>query len=356
MRKEDDLRAGHGQYTLESGTRLTRTGCWPPSAPAAVPAMPPRPHRRWRRAAGPPRNWPERRIAPLAAATAVIAVVARGSVAGWRSVYAPGQAGGGRPHTACFNDGPRRSPTWNGLRRVLRGAAGGPWYAAQPGGGKLDDWPLPPIRSQKIQIIATATGEVATTARLPGYVTAISASAGALFAAVVRGSVASFYEVRLAGHGASATVTKLPIPVDTAPIGYIAASPDGRKLAISTLVRHGPAADIQNLIVAATGTGAERRWRTPAQDMQGSMGIMAWLAEGKTLAFNWSGSAQVFPSTGLRLLDTSARYDNLLSGPVVLRALQPRRVPSTATTSARSERSCSASSTVYPAVFQAAPA
>ena len=49
------------------------------------------------------------------------------------------------------------------------------------------------------------------------------------------------------------------------------------------------------------------------------MGIMAWLADGKTLAFNWVGGAQVSPSTGLRLLDTSAPGSNLLSGAFVLR-------------------------------------
>lgn len=35
---------------------------------------------------------------------------------------------------------------------------------------------------------------------------------------------------------------------------------------------------------------------------------------------HWTGPAQVSPSTGLRLLDTSAAGDNLLSGPFVLRA------------------------------------
>jgi WD40-like Beta Propeller Repeat len=50
------------------------------------------------------------------------------------------------------------------------------------------------------------------------------------------------------------------------------------------------------------------------------MGTMAWLADGKTLAFTWTGPAQVSPSTGLRLLDTSAPGSNLLSGAFVLRA------------------------------------
>ena len=73
--------------------------------------------------------------------------------------------------------------------------------------------------------------------------------------------------------------------------------------------------------MAATSTGAERRWYTPARDARGgnSLDTMAWLADGKTLALNWTGPAAVSPSTGLRLLDTSAPGNNLLSGPFVLR-------------------------------------
>src|SRR5450759_1686319 len=112
---------------------------------------------------------------------------------------------------------------------------------------------------------------------------------------------------------ASATFTELPIPPDTAPIGFIAASPDASKLAISTYVRHGPAGDIQNLTVASTATGAERRWTTPAQDSQGSMDTMAWLADGRTLAFNWTGASETSPWSSLRLLDSSVAGDDLLS-------------------------------------------
>jgi hypothetical protein len=190
----------------------------------------------------------------------------------------------------------------------------------QPDGARVGGPPIPPsLRSHEtLQVMATATGQVAAPVRLPGYVTATAASAGAFFAAVVTGPVARFYVIRLAAGGTSATATKLPIPADTAPIGFIAASPDGSKLAISTYVRHGPASDIQNLIVAATATGAERRWMTPAQDSQGSMGTMAWLADGKTLAFSWTGTSDTSPSSTLRLLDTTAAGDDLLSSTAVL--------------------------------------
>jgi hypothetical protein len=233
-------------------------------------------------------------------------------------VDAPGPAGGGRPHRVSTAAPPL--PTWDGLPAYFM-ADPGPFDGGEPNGTNVGGSPASQLpRAQRLPIIATATGKTVATVRLPGYVTSFSASAGAFFAAVVADRAASFYEVRLTRGGTHATATRLPIPADTTPIGFIAASPDGSKLAFSTFVRHGAAGDIQNLIVAATSTGAEHRWRTPAKDAQGSMGTMAWLAGGKTLAVNWTGPAQASPSTGLRLLDTSAPGSNLLSGAFVLRA------------------------------------
>jgi hypothetical protein len=278
-------------------------------------AAPPRPGGRPRGPATRAARW-SRRMAPLAVAAAVLATIAAAGLVA--NVVAPGPAGIGAPPRVSTAASP--FPTWDGLPAYFM-ADPGPFEGGEPGGTNVGGSPASQLPgAQNLPIIATSTGQAVATVRLPGYVAAISASAGAFFAAVVHDHAASFYEVRLPRGGARATATKLPIPADTAPIGFIAASPDGRKLAISTYVRHGNAGDIQNLVVAATGTGAERLWRTPARDAQGSMGTMAWLADGKTLAFNWSGPAAVSPSTGLRLLDTSAPGNNLLSGAFLLRA------------------------------------
>jgi hypothetical protein len=49
------------------------------------------------------------------------------------------------------------------------------------------------------------------------------------------------------------------------------------------------------------------------------MGTMSFLADGKTLAFNWTGPATTSPSSALRLLDTTAPGNDLLAGRSVLR-------------------------------------
>jgi WD40-like Beta Propeller Repeat len=277
-------------------------------------AAPPRPGTRWHGPADRAARW-SRRMAPLAVAAAVLVTIAAAGVVA--KVVAPGPAGPG-PALRVSTAAPP-FPTWDGLPAYFI-ANPGPFDGGEPSGTNAGGSPASQLpAAQDLPIIATSTGRAVATVRLPGYVAAISASAGAFFAAVVKDNAAYFYEVRLPHGGTRATATKLPIPADTAPIGFIAASPDGRKLAISTLVQHGSASDIQNLVVAATSTGTERRWYTPATDAQGSMGTMAWLADGKTLAFNWTGPAAVSPSTGLRLLDTSAPGDNLLSGAFMLR-------------------------------------
>jgi hypothetical protein len=312
MRDEDDLRAA--LRTLERHTpdpdRMLAT-IRARSRTAAQSG----PGRRWHRPTGRAASWP-RRMAPLAAAAAVlVAVAASGMVA---KVFAPGTTGTGRMHRVSTAAPP--FPTWDGLPAYFM-ADPGPFEGAEPSGanvGGSSGSQLP--RAQNLPIIATRSGRAVATVRLPGYVAAISASDGAFFAAVVKDNAASFYEVRLPHGGTQASATELPIPADTAPIGFIAVSPDGGELAISTFVQHGAAGDIQNLVVAATSTGTERWWQTPATDASGSMGTMAWLAGGKTLAFNWTGPAHVSPATGLRLLDTSAPGNNLLSGAFMLRA------------------------------------
>jgi hypothetical protein len=49
------------------------------------------------------------------------------------------------------------------------------------------------------------------------------------------------------------------------------------------------------------------------------MGTMSFLADGKTLAFNWTGPATTSASSALRLLDTTAPGNDLLAGRAVLR-------------------------------------
>ena len=317
MRDEDDLRAA--LRTLEQDAPDPGQMLAAIRASDRATALPGRPRnwrraagtpRDWRPAAGTPRSWPNR-IAPLAAAVAVVAVVAS-SILVVRE-YAPGWAGGRWAYRVSTAASP--FPTWHGL----------PGYFAEVSAvlpaTRLGNAPVPQrARSHVVDIIATSTGKVTAAARLPGYVGAVSASAGAFFAASVTGGTARFYEIRLAPGGAHAAAIELPIPPVTPPPGFIAASPDGSRLAISAYGRHGY---LQELIVAATATGAERQWWTPAQDAEGTMGPMNWLADGTTLAFTWDGPVEVSPSSSLRLLDTAARGDDLLASHAVLRLANP---------------------------------
>jgi len=293
MPAEDDLRAA--LRTLETHAPDPDAVLFAVRARAATPT---------RRRPGLGRNpgpvrW-HSRITPLAAAVATAAVVAGSVLAA--TVYGPARTGG---KAGNHSSAPPFPTTSKGL----------PAYFAQT-----------PIGSQTrtLRIIATATGNLAAAVTLPGRIATTAASDGAFFAAVTRGSQKSFYEIRLRPGGRGAGATLLPIPPMTAAIGFIAASPDGSKLAISTFgpprrLPYGVENNIQNLIVASTGTGAERQWVTPPSGRQGSMDLMSWLADGKTLAFGWTGAAEISPSTSLRLLDTTAPGTNLLASRPVLR-------------------------------------
>lgn len=310
MREEEDLRAA--LRTLERHAPDPDAMLAAISAAGRAPAR-----RRWRRARvnGARRGW-ARTVAPLAAAASVVAAVTGLTLVANMTGPVPA-----RPGQSRVTPPQRPLPlTADGIPGYFL-ATPGNLHTDQPNGAHLDDTGIPPsLRSHEtLRIIATATGRVAATVRVPGYVTAVAASSGAFFAAVVRGPRAWFYEIRLAAGHTSATAARLPIPADTAPIGFMAVSPDGGKLAYSTFVRYGAFAVIRNLVVAATANGAQRRWAAPAREPTASMGTMSFLSDGKTLAFNWTGPATTSASSALRLLDTTAPGDDLLAGRAVLR-------------------------------------
>jgi hypothetical protein len=262
-------------------------------------------------------------IVPLAAAASVIALVAGALVAA--GVIATGRTRANHGNGTAAPVYP--PPTVDGLPAYFLAVP----FPSRP--------PVPPaLRSlqrrraedvhQIVDIVVTATGRVAATASLPGGVAEVAATGtGIFYAAVTSADTTAFYEIRPPARGTAATVTRLPIPaLPSIPIGvnneeqsavaYLAVSPDGRRLAISTYASHGQSTDIQGLIVASTTTGSEHVWTTPEPDINGSMGTMAWLADGRTLALNWLGFESPTPAS-LRLLDTAAAGSDLLAGRVV---------------------------------------
>ncbi len=255
-------------------------------------------------------------IVPFAAAAAVIVVVAA-SILVARAVV-PGQT--------VPDAGPALAAplprTADGLPAYFLAIPPGDQQAgAEPGNQNEGVGPIPRrLRSHEtLRVVATDTGKTVATATLPGYVTEIAASRGAFFAAVVRGGAATFFEIRLNAGRTATTMTELPIQPDTAPLEFMAASPNGSKLAYSTLVMHGVTGDVQNLVVASTTNGSEHEWTTPASYSTGSMGPMNFLADGRALAFSWTGPSESSPSSALRLLDTAAPGSDLMAGRAVLR-------------------------------------
>jgi hypothetical protein len=241
-----------------------------------------------------PRFW-----APVAAAAAVAAVAITGAVIAAHAV----------PATRRPAPGPPSAP-------LPFLADGLPAYFVE--NSFLDRLPgiVHPTPRGTVRVMATATGKVAATATLPGYVAAIAASRGAFFAAAVKDNLARFYEIRLNDSGTATTVTELPIRPDTASVSqFMAVSPDGTKLAYLTYAASGT---IRSLVVASTTGGSQREWLPPPQDSDGWVGPMSWLANGRTLAFNWAPSQRTIGDADLRLLDTEAPGSDLMASRRVL--------------------------------------
>lgn len=310
MRDENDLRAA--LRTLERHApdpdKILR------AVRSSAAAPPQRARRRTRlRPDRPPGRW-QRWTTPLAAAVTV-AVVIVGSVVLGR-VIAPGTG-----HAAGVRQVDTQAPpfpTWHGLPAYFLTLPVASHFL-QPGGSAFDSGIPSRLRThERLTVVATSTGRPVSQVDLPGYVTAIAASDGAFFTAVVRGGAAQFYETRLATGGHPAT-SQLPIQPDTAPIAFMAVSPDGARLAYSTAVRRGAMGYDHNLVVASTRTGSQHRWTVPAADYQWSLGVMFWLGDGKTLALSLEGPTAASRTAGLSLLDTTAPGHDVLAGRTVLR-------------------------------------
>jgi len=313
MRDEEDLRAALRtleRHAPDAEATLAAVRTTAGAAPARLV---------WHRGAaltGRPRGW-ARTFAPLAAAASVVAVVTGVALVVRMTGPVMARHEGKPPVSQPVRPFPTTADGIPAFFMLYPAAL----HSVQPNGPSVGGPGVPPLmRSYEIlPIMATATGRKVAQVRLPGYVTAIAASSGAFFAAVVRGPRAWFYEVRLTADRGGTTTARLPIPADMAPIGRLAVSPDGTRLAYSTYVRHGQQNDVQNLVVASTANGAEHRWQTPARDSGGSIGSMTWLADGRTLAFNWYRPAgEVTTESSLRLLDTISPGHNLLASRQVL--------------------------------------
>jgi hypothetical protein len=79
-----------------------------------------------------------------------------------------------------------------------------------------------------------------------------------------------------------------------------------------------------SLVIAATGSGAERRWTPPPSSHHGSAGALYWLADNRTLALSWWPTGDLpTAQASERFLDTSAPGGSLPGGRAVLPLIVP---------------------------------
>jgi hypothetical protein len=260
-----------------------------------------------------PRNWHRLRHPWIVAAAAAAAVIALISA----SVFAAGLVAPGARKPAP--DSPARLPS--GVPPYFVNTpvpylllVNDVYFAPDPGSSSVRALLR---KAETLRIVATATGKVAATIKMPGYVTAVAASSENYFAALLKNGVTRFYEIHYVRPGVT-TMILLPIPPDQEQVVTMAASPDSAKLAFSTAAA-AQGGNPHNLVVASTTDGSEREWTTPARYSAGSVGPMAWLADNQTVAFNWSSSSALTPTeASLRLVDTAAPGSDLMAAKAVL--------------------------------------
>ncbi|HEV2377616.1 MAG TPA: hypothetical protein VGS19_36325 [Streptosporangiaceae bacterium] len=247
-------------------------------------------------------------VAPLAAAAAVTVVIV-GSMAAGSWFAKPGKGQSGKP--GLLGNGVPYAPS-TGVP---------PYYVA--------------VKNPSLAVVrATMTG--ATLARITTHTPFVGVTGAAddrtfvldaqrqvMGPAVRWPGQPAFYLLRLRASGAEESFTRLAVPVlpqDSAVTG-LALSPDGAKLAIEVDSERNFQPGLLEIRVYTLATWAFRTWFTngstdpvdpggfTGSGVDGSESI-SWAADSTTLAFDWQNKSYL---TGVRLLDTAAGGDNLIS-------------------------------------------
>jgi hypothetical protein len=122
-----------------------------------------------------------------------------------------------------------------------------------------------------------------------------------------RSTVVWFYELRLSADGRVASLTRV-LSVASAGVPVFAVSGDASRLAYATA---------DGIRVVSLATGASRSWTADGPAVAGSAVQLSWAGD-RTLALYWASVAAGSRQTGLRLLDTSAPGDDLLSSRLII--------------------------------------
>jgi hypothetical protein len=276
--------------------------------PLRLPAASPSRFRRGRRDPRPGAVW-VRRLAPVAAALAVVAVVVS-VVTISRSRHAPVTSTG-----TAAPGGVRPGPP---ISTYVRSGQVPPYYVAIHGD--------PNVNPSYAVVQATISGKTLATINPPtadGTIVAVTAAADdrtfvlSVQPRAPRGGdqafeASTFYMVRLSSSGQPGRLTKLPMSVPTgALVTGLALSPSGRKLAIAVEPDDTKDLNLQEIRIYTLGTGAVRTWKGDGNigPGPGDPKSMSWTADERTLAFDWNSAS----SGGVGLLNVDAPGSSLLA-------------------------------------------
>ena len=270
-------------------------------APDSVPPLelPAAPRRRWLRGgrtAGATRTPWAVRLAPVAAALAVIAIVI--TMVNVR-------------HTES------RPPATGPSLLAPPGVPAGPPVSSYVRSGQVPPYYVTATETDAVVHLTVSGASVATIRpSLPGgtMVAVTTAGDGRTFVLGEQGQdrkAVTFYQFRLGSSGRPGALSRLPMSVtDGKTMTGLALSPDGTKLAIAVV----PGGGVQQVRLYPVHGGQARTWSATGGGPYGATWL-SWPASQRTLAFNWS----VGHTRSVRLLNLGTAGGSLLaaSRPVV---------------------------------------
>jgi hypothetical protein len=249
------------------------------------------------------------RLLPFAAAAAVTAVITAGAlVAGLTTAHKPAAhkpAVSGSAPASLPRFYVTTSSAGRGIQAVVRASASGKVTGTIPVPSALPvEW--------------SDSGGTFVTAAADDRSFIIGVQGGQ--APTKNGLDLRLFRFAITAAGKPGHLTELaPAPMRNQTTEGIALSPDGKLLAVS-LMNNSPAHSVAAIQVLNLATGATRTWTAPARSVY-IPGPPSWADGSRLIAFTWLRSTQsglMSAPRGIRLLDTTAPGDNLVTGTVIV--------------------------------------
>jgi len=253
------------------------------------------------RVPAPGRSW-RRRLVPLTAAAAVIAVITVVAlVVGLTAVQKPAPSGSAPAPLPRFYVTIRGGANGHEVAAVVHASAGGQVTGT-------------------VQVPSIVQGIAFSTATADDHSFIIGAYKDLNLANRGGGFDLRLFQFRISGGGKPGHLTELaPFPARGEDFQGIALSPDGKLLAVSLL--SGTLDDIGTLQVINLATGTIRTWTAPVTGPQYAPGAPSWVDGNRMIAFTWQravAQGTAYVTEGVRLLDTAAPGGNLADAKLIV--------------------------------------